>query len=58
MPDILIVEDEYDQGVELQKILRRWKYDTDIVQAAAEALEKLKAEHFDLVITDMKMFGF
>ena len=55
MPDILVVEDEYDQGVELQKILKREKYDTEIVQSAISALERLKAEHFDLVITDMKM---
>ena len=55
MPDILVVEDEYDQCVELQKILKREKYDTDIAQSAASALEKLNAEHFDLVITDMKM---
>ncbi|MBM3241750.1 sigma-54-dependent Fis family transcriptional regulator [Candidatus Poribacteria bacterium] len=55
MPDILVVEDEYDQCIELQKILKREKYDTDIAQSAAAALEKLNAEHFDLVITDMKM---
>ncbi|MFQ6044102.1 MAG: sigma-54-dependent transcriptional regulator, partial [Candidatus Poribacteria bacterium] len=55
MPDILVVEDEYDQCIELQKILKREKYDTDIAQSAFSALAKLKAEHFDLVITDMRM---
>ena len=55
MPDILVVEDEYDQCIELQKILKREKYETDIAQSAPSALEKLKAEHFDLVITDMRM---
>ena len=55
MPDILVVDDEYNQCVMLQKILKREGYETDIAESASVALEKLKAAHFDLVITDMRM---
>ncbi len=55
MPDILIVDDEYATCLMLQKKLKREGYETEIADSGRNALDKLKADHFDLVITDMKM---
>jgi len=57
MPDILIVDDEYATCLMLQRRLKREGYDTEIAESGEEALDKLKAEHFDLVVTDMRMPG-
>ena len=57
MPDILIVDDEYATCLMLQRRLKREGYDTDIADSGDTALDKLKSDHFDLVITDMKMPG-
>ena len=57
MPDILIIDDEYATCLMLQRKLKREEYDTEIADSGKAALDKLKTDHFDLVVTDMRMPG-
>ena len=54
---ILIVEDEEIQRIALQDDLRDAGYDTTAVENAERALELTEGEHFDIVLTDLKMPG-
>jgi len=54
---ILVVDDEKAQRDILQTILSREGYHTAVVASATDALEKLKEEEFDLILTDLKMQG-
>jgi len=54
---ILVVDDEKAQRDILQTILSREGYRTAVVASATDALEKLKEEEFDLILTDLKMQG-
>ncbi len=55
MPSILIVDDDQAQLTILQRILQREGYDVDSVKNSTAALEKIKEQMFDLVISDMWM---
>ena len=55
MPSILIVDDDQAQLTILQRILQREGYDVDSVENSTAALEKIKEQMFDLVISDMWM---
>ena len=55
MPSILIVDDDQAQLTILQRILQREGYDVDSVKNSTDALEKIKEQMFDLVISDMWM---
>jgi DNA-binding NtrC family response regulator len=52
---ILIVDDEDGMRRLLSRVLTREGYDTVAVGSGAEALRLVANEHFDLVVTDIKM---
>jgi DNA-binding NtrC family response regulator len=54
---ILIVDDEQSMAQFLAIVLRREGYDVTTVNNGREALDKVKAGAFDVVITDIKMPG-
>jgi two-component system, NtrC family, response regulator PilR len=57
MPDIrmLVVDDEQSMRDLLAIMLRQAGYEVSIADGGETAIEKLKAESFDLVITDLRM---
>jgi len=54
---ILIVDDERAQRDILQTILSREGYRSVSVGSGLDAVEKLKSDEFDLILTDLKMQG-
>ncbi len=56
-PRILVVDDEAGIRELLSKTLALAEYDVDAAAGGQEALERLRADHYDLVITDLKMPG-
>ncbi len=54
-PKILIADDEKDICRALEFLLRGEGYAITPVYSGEEAIEKLKKEHFDVVISDLKM---
>ncbi len=52
---ILIVDDEPDICRALQFLLKKEEYDCTSVNSGEEAIEVLKKESFDVVLTDLKM---
>ncbi|MCL4491270.1 MAG: sigma-54 dependent transcriptional regulator [Nitrospirae bacterium] len=54
-PKILIVDDEPDIGKALTFLLKKEDYAATPVTSGEDALEKLKEESFDIVLTDLKM---
>ena len=52
---ILIVEDEDMARENLEHVLKKVGYQVIAVNSGIKALELLKANNFDLVITDLKM---
>ena len=52
---ILIVEDEQDMLLGLQKILSNQGHNVDIAGNGSSGLEKIQESDFDIVITDLKM---
>jgi CheY-like chemotaxis protein len=52
---ILVVDDHDDTAEMLAAYLKRHGYLTDTASSATEALEKVKAESFDLIISDIAM---
>ncbi|SNS14096.1 Signal transduction histidine kinase [Belliella buryatensis] len=53
---ILIVEDNPVNQMVMKSILRKWKNTSfDIANHGLEALDKLKASHFDLILMDLQM---
>jgi DNA-binding response OmpR family regulator len=57
MKKLLIVEDEEALCLLYKEELSREGYDVTTVHDAEQALERLGAEHFDLIITDIRMPG-
>lgn len=55
--NILIIDDEEMITKSLIKLLRSQGYAASIAVSGAEALEKIKAEDFDLIICDVRMPG-
>ena len=55
MPAILIVDDDQDQLTILQRILQREGHDITTAEDSTTALEKIKEQMFELVISDMWM---
>ena len=55
MPSMLIVDDDQAQLTILQRILQREGYDVETVDNSTSALEKIKEQMFDVVISDMWM---
>jgi DNA-binding NtrC family response regulator len=54
---ILIVDDEQSMAQFLAIVLRKEGYQVSTVQNGRDALDKVKAEAFDVVITDIRMPG-
>ena len=54
---ILVVDDEAGTRMVSQEFLRRIGCLCDVAKDGNEALEKLRLDHFDLVISDIKMRG-
>src|SRR6267142_4077447 len=54
---ILVVDDEQSMAQFLAIVLRKEGYQVSTVSNGKDALEKVKAEPFDVVITDIKMPG-
>jgi DNA-binding NtrC family response regulator len=54
---ILVVDDEQSMTQFLSIVLRKEGYEVTAVSNGREALERVKAESFDVVITDIKMPG-
>lgn len=52
---VLVVDDQAGLRASLCAILSRERYDCKGASCVLDALEMLEAEHFDLVLTDMKM---
>ena len=52
---ILIVEDEQDMLLGLQKILSNQGHKVEIASSGSAGLEKVQKSNFDIVITDLKM---
>ncbi len=54
-PRILLVDDDKNTANGLTKILLQDGYDTDCAYTGKEALNLIATEHFNIVITDMKL---
>ena len=54
---ILVVEDERDMLIGLQKILSKQGHSVETAETGSEGLKKVKNSFFDVVITDLKMPG-
>src|SRR4029077_8633712 len=54
---ILVVDDEQSMAQFLAIVLRKEGYQVTTVHNGRDALERVKAENFDVVITDIKMPG-
>jgi DNA-binding NtrC family response regulator len=54
-PRILLVDDDKNTANGLRKILLQDGYDTGCTYTGKEALNLIETEHFDIVITDMKL---
>jgi DNA-binding NtrC family response regulator len=56
-PRILVVDDERIVCESCQRILEEESYEVECVLSGQEAIERMKADPFDIVITDLKMPG-
>lgn len=54
-PKILVVDDERDICRALEFLLKAEGYSVVAALSGEEAVERIKAEHFDVVLTDLKM---
>lgn len=54
---ILVVDDEQSMTQFLGIVLRKEGYQVTTVNSGREALEKVRTENFDVVISDIKMPG-
>lgn len=54
---ILLVDDERNERDGIEKLIRKYQYDLDVMQASdgQEALELLKIRQVDILLTDIKM---
>jgi len=56
-PRILVVDDEPEHAATLVRLLKRERIDADAVHDVREALDRLRAEPWDVVLTDLVMPG-
>jgi CheY-like chemotaxis protein len=54
---ILVVDDEVHVRILFSRILQKEGYEVECAASGREAIEKLAAGSFDLVVTDLKMNG-
>lgn len=53
--DILVVEDIHQERAALCEALKGWGYKVTAVGNGVSALEKLKAQNYDLIVSDLRM---
>ncbi|APR84094.1 sigma-54 dependent DNA-binding response regulator [Minicystis rosea] len=56
-PRILVIDDEPDIRETLDMVLALAGYEVSTAASGISAIERMKTEHFDLVITDLRMPG-
>jgi DNA-binding NtrC family response regulator len=54
---VLVVEDEHDMLIGLQKILSQQGHTVEIADTGSAGLKKVEERSFDIVVTDLKMPG-
>ena len=54
---ILIVDDEAEIAETLREILQRHGYETEVAESGLGALERLEAQPYDIVLSDLRMPG-
>ena len=54
---ILVIDDDRLVRESIKNVLKREGFDTVLTKDAYEALDRLKAEQFDLIISDIRMPG-
>jgi CheY-like chemotaxis protein len=52
---VLLVDDDVTSRLTLQTVLRAGGYSVEVAASAAEAVEKLDTDHYDLVLSDLHM---
>lgn len=52
---ILVVEDDLSHGTILQALITGWGYQVSLAHNGLEAVEQVKAQPFDLILTDVRM---
>lgn len=52
---VLVIDDEAIVRVSCERVLTPEGYDVNVVSKGTDALALLSSEHFDLVLTDLKM---
>ena len=52
---VLLVDDDVASRLTLQTVLRAGGYSVDVAASAAEAIDKLDVEQYDLVLSDLRM---
>ena len=52
---ILIVDDMAFNRIVIEKMLKKWKLKLDFAENGIEAIEKIKARNYDLVLMDIHM---
>ncbi len=57
MVRVMIIEDDEEMRSLLRDFFEEEGFETDSVDNGVDALEKLSGDHFDLVITDIRMPG-
>ncbi len=55
--EVLIVDDEQAHAEAMAEGLARLKHDVEVVHSGAEAVARLKAKHYDIVVTDLVLGG-
>lgn len=56
-PHILVVDDDHEHARAVSRVLEREGWRTSVAHRADEALQQIRQQSFDLVITDLKMPG-
>ena len=56
-PKILLIEDDVNIATGLQKVMRANRYDVTALSRGDEGLQRAMQEHFDVVVTDLKLPG-
>jgi len=54
---VLVVDDDYDVGQTISDVLEHQGYQVEIVSSGAVALEKVKRQRYDAILSDVRMPG-
>ena len=56
-PHIMIIDDEPIVGKRLKQLLEKAGYDVKTFTEGSTAIKELEKQHFDIIVTDLKMEG-